>query len=97
MMKSKRDYLYFLVQNTPYLTDINDFITNLKQKEDTHSKLIYFENVNRINKWITIYSGACWALVIIINFVFTKGLFLESQDGVTLLRIDQAFIPLIAI
>jgi len=77
MIKSKREYLYFLVQNTPYLTDINSFITNIKQKEEKHSKLLYFENLKKIEKWITIYSGVCWSLVIIINFVFTRGLFLE--------------------
>ena len=62
MQRRKRDYIYFRVEKTPYLDDINSFITNQKIKEQKNEKLLYYRNLGLVNKYSTIVTAIIWTL-----------------------------------
>ena len=52
--RNKRTYMYFIVEKTPYIADLNQFITTestQKFKEKKNEELLYFKNITQVEKF----------------------------------------------
>lgn len=50
--RNKREFMYFVVRNTPYIDDLNQFITTTTTqsiKDKKNNELLYFKNLSKVD------------------------------------------------
>jgi hypothetical protein len=74
--RNKRTYMYFIVEKTPYIADLNQFITTdstQQFKDKKNEELLYFKNITMIEQVSFICQVVIWVLLIILTLMFHKG------------------------
>jgi hypothetical protein len=76
--RKKREYLYFEVLNTPYIDDLNQFITTdttASIKDKKNKELLYFKNLQRIEFVSFLCQTVVWCLAISFTLLFGQTLY----------------------
>ena len=92
--------MYFRVENTPYIYDINQFITNTKSKESKNKELLYFKNLMYVDEVSTYFQSTLWLLVIVFTCIFYKSSIVKvinDSESFDSIHLDEVFVLLIGI
>lgn len=65
--------MYFIVRNTPYIDDLNHFITTdttAAIKDKKNKELLYFKNFGKIEHLSSIFQACFWLLIVAMTIIF---------------------------
>ena len=65
-----REYQLFEVQRVPYIDNINDYISQSKDKQAKNEKLLYFKNLKIIEKYKTISEYLAWTIMLLYTVIY---------------------------
>ncbi len=71
--RNKRTYMYFIVEKTPYIADLNQFITaesTQNYKDKKNRELLYFKNLTQIQNVTVIFQCVLWSLLVVLTLIF---------------------------
>ena len=65
-----KEYILFRVKKTPCIQDLTEYVSNMDSRKEYSKNLLYFSNVQKAEKVVTIFLIVSWFVCVVINLIF---------------------------
>lgn len=89
-----KEYILFKVYKTPCVQDLTEYISNMETRKSYSNNLLYFQNVQMTEKFLTIFLAVCWVACVTIDIalIYTGNLVDYFDHHMYLVLIGFSFI-----